>query len=164
MSPPRPVASLLHLQQHNYSNLQQPPPITAPVPLQASSRPPHSATPPSGPGSLPSRDQDQKGKSESPVDPNGAGAFSRSAVRPRTPPAPAAPAPLTSSALMRLSEVRDLIHLETPLGEDAILRALQARFFNQKYYVSIIPEFPERKISVILCFSDLEEREKRSRN
>ncbi len=38
----------------------------------------------------------------------------------------------------KLAEVGDLIHLDAPLQEDTILRALQARFFNQKYFVSLI--------------------------
>jgi hypothetical protein len=35
-----------------------------------------------------------------------------------------------------LAEVQDLIHLESPLTEDDVMRTLQARFFNQKYFVS----------------------------
>ena len=34
--------------------------------------------------------------------------------------------------------VDDLIHLEDPIEEDSVVRALQARFFNQKYFVSTI--------------------------
>ena len=36
----------------------------------------------------------------------------------------------------KLSELRDLIHLEGELTEDSVVRALQTRFFNQKYFVS----------------------------
>ena len=36
----------------------------------------------------------------------------------------------------KLSELRDLIHLEGDLTEDSVVRALQTRFFNQKYFVS----------------------------
>ena len=34
--------------------------------------------------------------------------------------------------------VDDLIHLEDPIEEDSVVRALQARFFNQKYFVSTL--------------------------
>lgn len=33
-------------------------------------------------------------------------------------------------------DVDDLIHLRGPLTEDAVVRALQARFYNNKFYVS----------------------------
>ncbi len=42
------------------------------------------------------------------------------------------------SRTSRLTELHDLIHLDPPLSEDAILRTMQARFFNQKYFVSTI--------------------------
>lgn len=34
------------------------------------------------------------------------------------------------------SDVDDLIHLRGPLTEDAVVRALQARFYHNKFYVS----------------------------
>ena len=37
----------------------------------------------------------------------------------------------------KLADVQDLIHLKPPLGEDQVLRTLQARFFNKKYFVSL---------------------------
>ena len=36
--------------------------------------------------------------------------------------------------------VDDLIHLEDPIEEDSVVRALQARFFNQKYFVRTYPK------------------------
>jgi hypothetical protein len=33
------------------------------------------------------------------------------------------------------ADVDDLIHLRGPLTEDAVVRALQARFYHNKYYV-----------------------------
>ena len=38
----------------------------------------------------------------------------------------------------KLAELQDLIHLEGELSEDSVVRALQTRFFNQKYFVSMI--------------------------
>lgn len=37
------------------------------------------------------------------------------------------------------AETEDLIHLPGPLTEDAVLRTLQARFFNQDYFTSVGP-------------------------
>ena len=37
----------------------------------------------------------------------------------------------------KLADVHDLIHLPQPITEDLVLRALQARFFNRNYFVSI---------------------------
>lgn len=34
------------------------------------------------------------------------------------------------------ADVEDLIHLRGPLTEDAVVRALQARFYHNKFYVS----------------------------
>ena len=34
-----------------------------------------------------------------------------------------------------LATINDLIHLQGPLTEDAVLKTLQARFYNQKYQV-----------------------------
>ena len=41
----------------------------------------------------------------------------------------------------KLAELKDLIHLEGELTEDSVVRALQTRFFNQKYFVSFYFEF-----------------------
>lgn len=35
-------------------------------------------------------------------------------------------------------EMEDLIHLSGPLTEDAVMRTIQARFENGKYFVSIL--------------------------
>jgi len=162
LSPPaQPVSTL----QHNYSNIQQPSPVLAAAVsdpllsrngLTASQRP-------SGPNSLTGSSNNASpfaqlavtatpaiitnGNTHAPVAilPPGVqgGAFSRSAVRPRTPTdEPRAHrrrerAPPTDDAKKsKLGNLNDLIHLEPPLNEDAVIRALQARFFNQKYYVS----------------------------
>jgi hypothetical protein len=37
----------------------------------------------------------------------------------------------------KLADMEDLIRLQGPLTEDAVLKTLQARFYNQKYQVSI---------------------------
>ena len=88
------------------------------------------------------------------------GAFSKSAVRPKTPPSsmgPPPPPPPTGGDRLRRRErvsadeaarktalaadVDDLIHLGSAMpdaiDEDSVVRALQARFFNQKYFVRI---------------------------
>lgn len=36
------------------------------------------------------------------------------------------------------ADVEDLIHLRGPLTEDAVVRALQARFYHNKFYVSAL--------------------------
>ena len=36
----------------------------------------------------------------------------------------------------KLAELQDLIHLEPPINEDLVLRALQSRFFSKKFFVS----------------------------
>ena len=85
-----------------------------------------------------SQGQQQQQPSEQPQ----SGAFSRSAVRPRTPQEERMRKRERNMAdearKSRMAELQDLIHLEAPLSEDAIMRTLQARFFNQKYYVSTI--------------------------
>ena len=96
LSPPQPVNTL---QQHNYSNIQQP---AAVLPSMLHQQLPPNSQRPSGPNSLPSNNSPAAGSgspfaggtvttfsgSVSNGDMNGAvgsGAFSRSAVRPRTP-------------------------------------------------------------------------------
>ena len=141
MSPPRPISTL----QHNYSNIQQPAPVMimggrnlpTPPPQQHQQlglpQPPPMTTTTTAPTSSAS--------SASPMLhlEGGSGAFSKSAVRPRT-PTRSRDRGLVSAEEARkstkLAEMQDLIHLERPLTEDSIMRALQARFFNQKYYVS----------------------------
>jgi hypothetical protein len=138
LSPPQPVSTL----QHNYSNIQQPIPRS---------------TPPQNHGSLTSS-HTQSSNNTSPAlttasaspcgglmtllpGENGGGAFSRSAVRPRTPPEERLRRRVKLAAdeakKSKLADLRDLIHLEAPLTEDAVIRTLQARFFNQKYFVSL---------------------------
>lgn len=142
MSPPRPISTL----QHNYSNIQQPAPV---MPNRSLPTPPPMRNGYSN-GSiqtlgLPTTNGTavQNNKSSSPSIQISEGAFSRSAVRPRTPNTDTSyrrrERNLISEEAKRskLAELRDLIHLEPPLSEDAILRVMQARFFNQKYYVSI---------------------------
>ena len=97
LSPPQPVTTLQ--QQHNYSNIQQPAPVLPNVLHQAL---PTTSQRPSGPNSLPSNNSPAAGSgspfagamgttfsgSASNGDIGGGvggGAFSRSAVRPRTP-------------------------------------------------------------------------------
>jgi hypothetical protein len=153
-SPPaQPVSTL----QHNYSNIQQPSPV-----LAAAISEPHltrnglttSSQRPSGPNSLNSSPFAQIGGpapatvAHSHATSLGAlpgsqqgGAFSRSAVRPRTPPEDRGRrrervTQTDDAKRSKLGSLNDLILLEPPLNEDAVIRALQARFFNQKYYVS----------------------------
>ena len=142
ISPPRPTDAL---QQNDYYNLQQPAPVlpTLPGPMPTVSSRGQSAS--SGPSS----------KAESPSafyfqqfqnppahlsSSDGNGAFSR--VRPRTPPEERARRRERNLAedarKSKLGDIQDLIHLEPPLSEDVIMRALQSRFFNQKYFVGKI--------------------------
>lgn len=133
MSPPQPVSTL----QHNYSNIQQPAPLIPttmlPRPVMGGPDSPVTATP----------------AIISATNGEGGGAFSKSAVRPKTPP--------QGDRLRRrervnadearksaLAEVADLIHLDEPINEDTVVRTLQSRFFNQKYFVSIIQNLLER--------------------
>ena len=98
LSPPQPVTTLQ--QQHNYSNIQQPAPVLPNVGLHQTL--PTTSQRPSGPNSLPSNNSPAAGSgspfagamgttfsgSASNGDIGGGvggGAFSRSAVRPRTP-------------------------------------------------------------------------------
>ena len=66
------------------------------------------------------------------------GAFTKLTQRTVTPP------DVKKEELMgksKLAEIDDLIHLEvnsvSNINEDLIIRTLQSRFFNQKYFVSI---------------------------
>ena len=141
-SPPR----IQQQQQPNYSNIQQPEPV---LPLQPQQQ--QQFQRPSPLSSV-----QTLGIPSSSTASTGGGAFSRSAVRPRTPNSNeeaeaadrrrqqqplvhhAAAASISSSAAngLRMADVHDLIHLKQPATEDDVLRTLQARFVNQKYFVS----------------------------
>ncbi|CAH0729426.1 unnamed protein product, partial [Brenthis ino] len=89
----------------------------------------------------------------------GAGGTPQPAVPPRAPLPPPAPAPplqphhppppppevrwrgasASVAPAGAASDVDDLIHLRGPLTEDAVVRALQARFYHNKYYTSVGP-------------------------
>lgn len=120
-SPPKPVSTI----QHNYSNIHQP--IPRPTASINSSRTQSSNnTSPSLSGGVIANFGSE------------GGAFSR--MRPRTPPevrlAQREKLAAEEAKRSRLAEINDLIHLEPPLSEDAVIRTLQSRFFNQKYFVS----------------------------
>ncbi|CAG9087282.1 unnamed protein product [Plutella xylostella] len=55
---------------------------------------------------------------------------------PAPPPAPSAP---SAGGANSGGDVDDLIHLRGPLTEDAVVRALQARFYHNKFYTWIGP-------------------------
>lgn len=42
----------------------------------------------------------------------------------------------------RVPHLPDLTHLPGPLTEDAVIKCLQAKFYANKFYVSIIPTIP----------------------
>ncbi len=134
-SPPQPVSTL----QHNYSNIQAPIPTTSNNGSLTSSRTHSSNASPFNGVTLP---QPPLGPPPPvPSNSEGGGAFSRSAVRPRTPTEERVKRrekmAIDEAKKSRLSEVADLIHLEPPLTEDLVIRTLQARFYNEKYFVSI---------------------------
>lgn len=151
--------------QHNYSNIQQPSPVLAGAVSDnqifrhkfggGSQRP-------SGPNSLnnfslhslpPVVTHTQSQQSMATEFPSKAeqGAFSKRAVRPLTPSEDfRSQHPQTHHQRRRerlphpdearrgkLGDLNDLIHLEPPMNEDSVIRALQGRFFNQKYFVSL---------------------------
>lgn len=150
-SPPKPVETII--QQHNYINVTQPSIVH-----------PQATRPLSGPtrnGHFGSRDRlgqlmdtvesasvtnsvNHSAGSQQPEPGAQGGAFSRSAVRPRTPPGGGSwefdPSVRQSQQQRgRLAKMQDLIQLEPPLTEDAIMRTLQARFNNQKYFTNVGP-------------------------
>ena len=106
-SPPKPVSSI----QHNYSNIHQP--IPRPTSLTSS------------------RTQSSNSTAESPTggvatfSPSEGGAFTKV----RTPP-------MEEAKKSKLAEIDDLIHLDSSISEDLVIRTLQARFVNQKFIVS----------------------------
>ncbi|TRY68528.1 hypothetical protein TCAL_13103 [Tigriopus californicus] len=157
LSPPQPVNTI----QPNYYNIQQPAPVVAGNHSRQS--PPQQLFPahsdsnhvmkdnqggimPRSRGDIPysSNIQSHALPPPPPIPIAGeGGAFSRSAVRPRTPPDERIrkrERDLADEARKsRLAEISDLIHLEPQMTEDAILRTLQARFFNQKYLTNVGP-------------------------
>lgn len=50
------------------------------------------------------------------------------------------------NAIFKDSEMEDLIHLTGPLTEDAVMKTLQARFLEKKFFVSKILQFLLLKI------------------
>ncbi|XP_059474845.1 unconventional myosin-IXa isoform X2 [Neocloeon triangulifer] len=58
---------------------------------------------------------------------------------PPAPPLPPVPAPTAVPPPMAPADLEDLIHLPGPLTEDAVLRALQARFSANNYFTNIGP-------------------------
>eukprot|EP00095_Tigriopus_kingsejongensis_P002709 maker-scaffold809_size94238-snap-gene-0.26 protein:Tk02709 transcript:maker-scaffold809_size94238-snap-gene-0.26-mRNA-1 annotation:"myosin-i heavy chain" len=152
LSPPQPVNTI----QHNYYNIQQPAPLVPGShpnhhngpsqrlshhhePNPSDGRQVHRVLP------LNSNIQNQALPPPPPMLPSAGegGAFSRSAVRPRTPPDERIRKRerdlAEESRKSRMAEVQDLIHLDSPMTEDAIVRTLQARFFNQKYFTNVGP-------------------------
>ena len=112
-SPPKPVSTLV---QHNYSNIHQP--IPRPTSLtssrtQSSNTSPINAESPSGGVALLSSVE--------------GGAFTKLIKN----------SDHELEKKSKLSQVHDLIHLETSkITEDLVIRTLQSRFFNHKYFVS----------------------------
>jgi hypothetical protein len=132
LSPPQPVSTL----QHNYSNIQQPIPRPSSNSLTSSRTQSSNASPSLiAPGSpfLPALPPTGP---PPPVPGEAFGAFSRSAVRPRTPNEHSERSKAADRS--KLVEINDLIHLEPPLTEDSVIRTLQARFFHQKHFVSFL--------------------------
>lgn len=72
----------------------------------------------------------------------GAGAVAASAAQPVVPPRSApAPVPVVTAPGPQLvvgADLDDLIHLQGPLTEDAVMKCLQARFNASNFYVSAI--------------------------
>ena len=96
--------------QHNYSNIHQPIPR---------------------PTSLTSSRTQSSNSTESPT--GGVATFSSEGgafTKVRTPP-------MEEAKKSKLAEINDLIHLESPITEDLVIRTLQARFVNQKFMVSL---------------------------
>jgi len=137
------ATSSLSLQQHNYSNIS---PVAAPQPHHggppsvSSSGTRHTPTsfssiqqnclhpPPPIPSSAP------------PLD----GAVLRSVpTRPSTPPSERQrrreKALAEEMKNSKLAEIEDLIRLQGPLTEDAVVKTLQARFYNNKYQTNVGP-------------------------
>ena len=60
----------------------------------------------------------------------------------------------SASNLRMYTQVDDLIHLEEPLTEEAVIKTLQARFYTGHYYVSTCTL---NKCLLYIDFSDLSE-------
>ena len=126
-SPPKPVSTVL---QHNYSNIHQP--IPRQTTSLTSSRTQSSNTSPVLTNSPPCGGVVATFSSEG-------GAFTKLTQKtvPPTPPE----VKKEELGKSKLAEINDLIHLEvnsvSNLNEDLIIRTLQSRFFNKKYFVSI---------------------------
>ena len=94
--------------QHNYSNIHQPIPR---------------------PTSLTSSRTQSSNSTESPTGGVAIGSEGGAFTKVRTPP-------MEEAKKSKLAEIDDLIHLESPITEDLVIRTLQARFVNQKFMVS----------------------------
>lgn len=133
-SPPKPVSTLV---QHNYSNIHQPIP-RGPTSL-TSSRTQSSNTSPVLTGSP--LNLNGEGGAFTKPQPSGQSTNTISS-RPRTPPeervARREKMVLEEAKKSRLADINDLIHLDSPITEDAVIRTLQSRYVNQKYVVSSI--------------------------
>ena len=131
-SPPKPVSTLV---QHNYSNIHQPIP-RGPTSL-TSSRTQSSNTSPVLTGSP--LNLNGEGGAFTKPQPSGQSTNTISS-RPRTPPeervAIREKMVLEEAKKSRLADINDLIHLDSPITEDAVIRTLQSRYVNQKYVVS----------------------------
>ena len=113
--------------QHNYSNTS---PLLGPSSLTSSSNVSSAFTPTSftsQPPPIPT--------SQPPMD----GTLRSIASRPMTPPAERQRrrerSLVEEMKNSSLAKIEDLINLQGPLTEDAVLKTLQARFYNQKYQV-----------------------------
>lgn len=135
----------LHVGQPPPPGLQQPPPPTSttqPPALPPANKKPVRSSSPQPPraarGQLPipapaAPDTKQHSRGAAPPE--------RQQQCPPAPPVPPVSAPCTAPPPMAPAELEDLIHLPGPLTEDAVLRALQARFAANNYYVSRIFHF-----------------------
>ena len=130
-SPPKPVSTLV---QHNYSNIHQPIP-RGPTSL-TSSRTQSSNTSPVLTGSP----LNLNGEGGAFTKPQPSGQSNTISRVPRTPPeervARREKMVFEEAKKSRLADINDLIHLDSPITEDAVIRTLQSRYFNQKYVVS----------------------------
>lgn len=60
---------------------------------------------------------------------------------------------VTSPNKILAKDMEDLIHLQGPLTEDAVMRTLQARFNEGKYFVSTILMFPSLSFHSLLTLN-----------
>lgn len=144
-------SSSIHHSQHNYSNVQHPHSHCDPAPKTTNT---------SNGGSLTSSRTQSSNASPAnamlgPDSPFGGGSLQ---VPPNVPPPPVPDdnfgrrsTPLEERIKKReqqvaeeakkskLAELQDLIHLEQPINEDLVLRALQSRFFSRKFFTNVGP-------------------------